>query len=70
LNTFILRILASMQNRERGQTLAEYGLIMAVIAVAIVLVAGIAFRTAVINSFQAATKCLQDAGGPVVAGGC
>ena len=44
---------------EEGQTLAEYGLIMAVIAVAVVIVAVVAFRTAIISAFSQATNCLD-----------
>ena len=44
---------------EKGQTLAEYGLIMAVIAVAVVITAVTLFRTAIIGSFNAATTCLS-----------
>ena len=46
---------------EEGQTLAEYGLIMAVIAVAVVVAAGVAFRGAIIGAFSAATNCLNKA---------
>ena len=46
---------------EEGQTLAEYGLIMAVIAVAVVVAAGVAFRGAIIGAFSAATDCLNAA---------
>jgi Flp pilus assembly pilin Flp len=44
---------------EEGQTLAEYGLIMAVIAVAVVVAAGVAFRSAIIGAFDSATDCLS-----------
>jgi Flp pilus assembly pilin Flp len=44
---------------EEGQTLAEYGLIMAVIAVAVVVAAGVAFRGAIIGAFDSATECLS-----------
>jgi len=47
---------------EDGQTLAEYGLIMAVIAVAVVVAAGVAFRGAIVGAFDSATDCLNDAG--------
>ena len=47
---------------EEGQTLAEYGLIMAVIAVAVVVAAGVAFRGAIIGAFEGATECLNGAG--------
>jgi Flp pilus assembly pilin Flp len=46
---------------EEGQTLAEYGLIMAVIAVAVVVAAGVAFRGAIIGAFGSATNCLNKA---------
>lgn len=44
---------------EEGQTLAEYGLIMAVIAVVVVTLAVIAFRDAIVTAFQQATDCLD-----------
>lgn len=44
---------------EEGQTLAEYGLIMAVIAVAVVVTAVIAFRGAIVNAFNGAVDCLD-----------
>jgi Flp pilus assembly pilin Flp len=46
---------------EDGQTLAEYGLIMAVIAMAVVLAAGVAFRGALTGAFGSATNCLNKA---------
>jgi Flp pilus assembly pilin Flp len=46
---------------DSGQTLAEYGLIMAVIAVAVVVAAGVLFRSAIIGAFNSATKCLSTA---------
>lgn len=49
---------------EKGQTLAEYGLIMAVIAVAVVVVAVTAFRTAIIAAFTSAIDCLDGTCGP------
>ena len=44
---------------EEGQTLAEYGLIMAVIAVAVVITAVTLFRGAIITAFNSATNCLD-----------
>jgi Flp pilus assembly pilin Flp len=44
---------------EDGQTLAEYGLIMAVIAVAVVVAAVVAFRGAIVTAFNNATGCLD-----------
>jgi Flp pilus assembly pilin Flp len=46
---------------EEGQTLAEYGLIMAAIAVAVVVAAGVAFKGAIIGAFSSATDCLSKA---------
>ena len=58
-----LRLFVALQGidirDEEGQTLAEYGLIMAVIAVAVVVAAGIAFREAIIGAFDSATGCLS-----------
>ena len=65
LNDALLRVLTGwheLQARardEEGQTLAEYGLIMAVIAVAVVVTAVIAFRTAIITAFNGAIDCLD-----------
>jgi Flp pilus assembly pilin Flp len=53
-----LRDLESRISDEEGQTLAEYGLIMAVIAVAVVAAAAVAFRGAIIGAFSSATTCL------------
>ncbi len=47
---------------EEGQTLAEYGLIMAVIAVAVVVLAVTVFRNAIVTAFNGATKCLSGSG--------
>ena len=64
LNEAILRVLTGWHglearaNDEEGQTLAEYGLIMAVIAVAVVVTAVTLFRTQIIAAFTAATACL------------
>ncbi len=44
---------------EDGQTPAEYGLIMAVIAVAVVVAAVVAFRGAIVTAFESATNCLD-----------
>jgi len=65
MNDALLRLLAGwhgLQARaqdDEGQTLAEYGLIMAVIAVAVVVTAVIAFRTAIVNAFNSAVNCLD-----------
>jgi Flp pilus assembly pilin Flp len=60
-----LRVLVAFQaletkvKDEEGQTLAEYGLIMAVIAVAVVVAAVVAFRGAIVSAFSSATNCLD-----------
>ncbi len=65
LNEALLRVLTGWQglqarmSDEEGQTLAEYGLIMAVIAVAVVVTAVVLFRTAIITAFNSATDCLD-----------
>ncbi len=65
LNEALLRVLAGwhgLQARasdEEGQTLAEYGLIMAVIAIAVTVTAVIAFRGAIIAAFNGAVNCLD-----------
>lgn len=65
LNEALLRVLAGwhgIQARtkdESGQTLAEYGLIMAVIAVAVIVSAVVVFRGAIETAFTNATNCLD-----------
>jgi Flp pilus assembly pilin Flp len=65
INEALLRVLTGWQglqarmSDEEGQTLAEYGLIMAVIAVAVVVTAVVLFRTAIITAFNSATDCLD-----------
>ena len=67
INSTVLRALAYVQavisssRDEDGQTLAEYGLIMAVIAVAVVVAAGITFRGAIADAFNSSTSCLNKA---------
>jgi Flp pilus assembly pilin Flp len=62
---FGLRLLSALQSvqarfkDEQGQTLAEYGLIMAVIAIAVVVIAVVAFRGAIVSAFNNSTKCLS-----------
>lgn len=46
---------------ERGQTLAEYGLIMSVIAIAVLVLAVIAFRGTIIGAFTTAGTCISTA---------
>ena len=66
LNEAILRALTGWHELQRvrlsdeeGQTLAEYGLIMAVIAVVVVTTAVIFFRDAIVTAFNSATGCLD-----------
>ena len=65
LNEALLRVLAGwhgLQARtkdESGQTLAEYGLILAVIAVAVVVTSVVAFRENIIAAFDSTTDCLD-----------
>ncbi len=65
VNEALLRALTGWQNLqtrmkdEDGQTLAEYGLIMAVISVAVVVAAGVLFRDAIIGAFNGAVECLD-----------
>ena len=71
VNELVLRVFVALKGigqsleskfqDEEGQTLAEYGLIMAVIAVAVVVAAGVAFRGAIIGAFSSATNCLSAA---------
>lgn len=65
LNEALLRALVGWHelrarlSDEEGQTLAEYGLIMAVVAVAVIVSAGILFRDAIAAAFNDATDCLD-----------
>lgn len=58
----VLGLVADVHGRlftERGQTLAEYGLIMTLIAVAVVLTAMLIFREALVGAFNSATDCMN-----------
>ena len=65
LKELVLKALVAIQGidaktrDEEGQTLAEYGLIMAVIAVSVVVLAVVAFRGAIVAAFSTATNCLD-----------
>jgi Flp pilus assembly pilin Flp len=65
LKNLALRVLVALQGAEskvtdeEGQTLAEYGLIMAVIAVAVIVAAAVAFKDGIIGAFNSATGCLS-----------
>ena len=47
--------------QQRGQTLAEYGLLMTLIAVAVVVASMLVFRNALAGAFTTATTCLDGA---------
>ena len=51
--------LVGLFRKERGQTLAEYSLILGVLAVAVMVPAGILFRNAISGAFIAASSCLN-----------
>ncbi len=51
----ILRILRD----ERAQTLAEYGLLISLVAVAAVLTSILVFRDTLIAAFESVSACLQ-----------
>ena len=53
-----LREMVERARDEEGQTLAEYGLIMAVVAVSVMVVAAVAMRGGIINAFNSASTCL------------
>jgi Flp pilus assembly pilin Flp len=65
MNELILRMFAAVQNfrvttdDERGQTLAEYGLIISVIGVAVVVVGIYTFRASIVSAFGSASSCLN-----------
>ena len=64
INEWALRALVAWQDsrcrirEEEGQTLAEYGLIMSFIAVAVIVTAVIGFRGALESMFHEAADCL------------
>ena len=51
--------IAARLGGERGQTLAEYGLIVAVIAVVAVAGAGMLFRNEIAGAFTSAGDCMN-----------
>jgi Flp pilus assembly pilin Flp len=65
LKDLALRVLVAVKGLEskvkdeEGQTLAEYGMIMAVIAVGVIVAAGLVFRDAIVGAFTDATDCLD-----------
>ena len=58
LSSHLVTVLAATDDDD-GQTLAVYGIIMAVIAMGIVIAAVLAFRGAITSAFWSATNCLD-----------
>lgn len=54
----VLRLLGLL-GQQRGQTLAEYGLIITVIAVGVVVTGMIVFRNELATAFQTSSGCLD-----------
>jgi Flp pilus assembly pilin Flp len=65
MNEALLRLLVGLEGFrsaprvERGQTLAEYALLMAVIAVAVVVGAVVVFRSAIVEAWDSFPHCLR-----------
>jgi Flp pilus assembly pilin Flp len=59
MQLLVARLAAAAQS-QRGQTLAEYSLILALIAVGVVLPTVLIFRGALSASFDAVTACLVE----------
>jgi Flp pilus assembly pilin Flp len=57
---FSLSNLASRGDDERGQTLAEYGMIISVVAVAAIAIAVITFRDVIVTTWNDTASCLSD----------
>ena len=53
-----LRGMVERARDDEGQTLAEYGLIMSVVGVSVVVVAAVVFRDGIISAFSKTTTCL------------
>jgi Flp pilus assembly pilin Flp len=54
----VLRLL-SLLNQPRGQTLAEYSLIITVIAVGVVVIGMTVFRNELVGAFNTSSGCLD-----------
>jgi Flp pilus assembly pilin Flp len=54
----VLRLLGLL-NQPRGQTLAEYSLIITVIAVGVVVIGMTVFRNELIGAFHTSSSCLD-----------
>ena len=57
----VTRLRSSLSQDELGQTLAEYGLIMSVLAIAVLVLAVVAFRGTIIGAFTTAGTCISTA---------
>jgi Flp pilus assembly pilin Flp len=55
----VVQGLAQRSQDEDGQTLAEYSLIISTIAVAVVAIAVITFRGALVGAWNSASSCLN-----------
>ncbi len=68
LNEALLRVLCSVQglqaqlSTDRGQTLAEYSLILTVVAVSTVVLALTVFRNALVSVFGPVAQCVNGNG--------
>ncbi len=68
LDEALLRVLGEVNrmlarlSADRGQTLAEYSLIMTVVAVATVVLALTVFRNAIVNVFAPVAQCINGNG--------
>jgi Flp pilus assembly pilin Flp len=56
--------LANRFKDEEGQTLTAYGLIISAVAVAVVVLAVVAFRGSTIDAFSSSADCLHKASSP------
>jgi Flp pilus assembly pilin Flp len=57
---FSLSSLAGRSEDEDGQTLAEYGMVISVVAVAAITIAGITFREVIVSAWNDTSSCLSD----------
>lgn len=58
----VLRSVTDRAADEDGQTIAEYGLIMAFLAVSVIALAIIGFRDQIVNVFTDVTQCITSSG--------
>lgn len=57
---FSLSSLVGRIDDEDGQTLAEYGMVISVVAVAAITIAVITFRDVIVSTWNNAASCLTD----------